>query len=412
MDAQDNVTIRRAHTTLVNRDESSNMSIDNLNVSTSSLPDLSSTQNIELESLMQKIEILQTQLNSANQEIEQLSLENRDLRSSNHELAKKNALYKKIGFSPTRSNSHATTLNSKKHNTQSKSTRNKDIQTDDTNTHHHLNGTTSTAGTKTTMHKETQTIILPIPAQYTSSIQTQTENIDMAHKGTQTYILPQTTKTLPKKSSNTPTKNQNPQTHKPNIYILSSNKENKVLSVAEDVMCNYELCHYLTPQAHTSQLLIGLQEKLMNFTMNDFCIIFISNQDFVHTMDYAELVADIRKTVHQITHTNIILCTPTYYYGFGTDTINRRIYNFNELLLQDILLHKHALIFDTNKHLTYDYSMFHKPTRKVNNNGLRTIFQHLRLYMKEQITVFRPTNNCINIDLTINDSRTNNLFRV
>lgn len=382
MNNQDNVTFRRALTSLIPDRNESDMSIDPIDVSTSSLPEII-PDNTQVE-LVNKIESLQTQLNSAHQEIEQLLLENKDLRNNNQQLAKKNTLYRKIGFSPSRSATTTSTPGKKSHLKTTVHTKTQTV-------------------TKEMIHKETQTHSTPPstktnpdmnkPDMNTSSSRPEKEN----HTQNKTYSIPNLANTIQK-----PTLTLEPSTEKPKICLISSNKENKVLSVAQDVMHrdDYKLCHYLTPQAYTPQLLTGLQAKLTGFTSNDYCIIFISDEDFLDNINYLDLIKCIRENLKKITHTNIILCAPHYHYGYGTYTVNHRVYKFNELLLQDILTHKYAELLDTNKYLVYDFSMFHKPSGKINNTGLRTIFQYLECLVKNCKKHLRDTIESADISKT------------
>lgn len=389
MEYKDNITFRRAKTVLAIADRNdSNMSIDPLDVSTNSLPELSTEEGPNkslLENYEQKIELLQIQLNSAHEEIEQLSLENKDLRKNNQELAKKNALYRKIGFSPSK----ATPRKNKE-----------SIQ-------------------KTKVHQ-----------------QTQTDSMNMIPKETQTNTQSpkpkSATKILQDRENLTATGNKIPNiakpvhkclpscelsyTYKPKICLLSSNKENKVLSIAQDVMPknDFKLCHYLTPQASTLQMLTGLEDKLSNFTMKDYCIVLMSDQDILETKNYVALIKNIKEFLQEITHTNVIICTPTYHYGYGKDVINRKIYNFNELLLLNVQTHKYASLIDANKYLVYNYSMFHKPSGKINNAGLQTVFQNLSCLIKNGVSNNVKLSESSEVDLANNDyaNTQNQLFRV
>lgn len=91
MDPQDNVTIRRALTQLnMNVQNTLDLSINTQDVTTSSLPDLSTDLNEQVSNLAHKIEQLQIQLNAAHYEVEKLSLENSGLKRTNQELLRKN----------------------------------------------------------------------------------------------------------------------------------------------------------------------------------------------------------------------------------------------------------------------------------------------------------------------------------
>lgn len=363
MDPQDNVTIRRAHTTLIVDRNVTDMSIDALDVSgslCSSLPDLS-TDNRIVNELQQKLDKLQTELNSAHLEIEQLSLENKELRKNNQELCKKNSMYRKIGFSPT----NRTTSNTPPRKPAKQLRNNKE-------------------------HKHTQTDKL------------EKENtVGKVNIGTQTHATISTEKTLPENKNSPqnlkkipniaklherPVKHQNHSTYKPKICLISSNGENKVLSIAQEIMPSkkYDFCHYLSSQATTRHMIRNLQTKLTDFTENDYCIIFISEEDLLETSNHFEQIKHIRETLKEITHTNIVLCTPTYQIGHQRDYFNQKVYSFNELLLKDVNTFKYAHVIDSNRYLCYDYTMFHKPSGRISNLGLRIVLQDV-LYFTENL---------------------------
>lgn len=43
--------------------------------------------------------------------------------------------------------------------------------------------------------------------------------------------------------------------------------------------------------------------------------------------------------------------------------------------------HEHAYILDSNKELDYDFTMFCRHSGKINNNGMRNIFENLKWYI-------------------------------
>lgn len=117
--------------------------------------------------------------------------------------------------------------------------------------------------------------------------------------------------------------------------------------------------------------------------MDDFCILIIGEDDFTATKNYVELVANIRETLQKVQNTNVVICVPTYKYGHDREYLlyNQRVENFNNLLYLDALTHEYAYIFDSNKKLKYDYSMFKNSSGSINNNGLRVMFKALKNYM-------------------------------
>lgn len=169
---------------------------------------------------------------------------------------------------------------------------------------------------------------------------------------------------------------------KAKICMLSANKHNTMLSTAERYFCeNFELCHYLNPDVGIKDLLKNAETKLEDFTMNDFCMLFIGERDFKTTQNYVELVLYLRKVIQKLNHTNIVICFPTYNCGRYSSLFNWRVETFNNLLYLDIVTHEHAYLLDCNLNLTYDYSNFSRHSGRVNNQGMNTIFQDLATMM-------------------------------
>ena len=76
------------------------------------------------------------------------------------------------------------------------------------------------------------------------------------------------------------------------MCILSSNKRNDVSSIAEKTFNScFNLCHCLTPYGCTKQLLKDIDTKLPQFTLKDFCIIFLGDEDFKTTNNNQKRIA-------------------------------------------------------------------------------------------------------------------------
>lgn len=58
---------------------------------------------------------------------------------------------------------------------------------------------------------------------------------------------------------------------------------------------------------------------------------------------------------------------------------NARIEAFNQLLDLDVVTHEYAYLVDSNLHLSYDFTMFHRRSGTLNNRGLRQVFGDLRV---------------------------------
>lgn len=325
----ENVTFRKPQRSSSLCDISSNGSLSDTTML--SLPNTSVNDTQNNKDLYDKIKLLQEELLSANQEIENLNLENTNLK---HELGKcKHVIdiYKKIGapektFTPQsgRKKKHPITPNNKNHK------HNEQLQNSDSPTNY----------STPQVQKQKQ------PKKSKENI-----NESKVHSN---FVV------------------------KPKMCILSTNRNNKMLSNAEYTFEDkYDLCHYLKPYVNTEELLKGLDTKLKSYTLNDFCVIFLGEEDFKRTSNYYEIIFQIRNALQVIQHTNIIICLPTYKYPFDTSLFNCRVETFNNLLYLDVLTHRHAYILDSNLNLQYDYTMFNTYSGSINNRGLRTIFKDL-----------------------------------
>ncbi|KAG7297834.1 hypothetical protein JYU34_018577 [Plutella xylostella] len=174
---------------------------------------------------------------------------------------------------------------------------------------------------------------------------------------------------------------------KTKICLLTCNIKNVVLDIAKSIFTekDYDFCHFLTPYAGIKDQLNGLNKKLSSYTMDDFCIVMIGEEDFTKTNNYHGLITHIRNVLENIEHTNVIICTPTFKYGQHQYMFNGRVELFNHLLYSDVLKNEYAYLWDSNTTLLYDHSMFYRGHGHLNNRGLRNILNciHQQIKMHE-----------------------------
>lgn len=317
MNFLDNITFRRNRT----KSDSSTTSIANVSKTSTespidgtmtSLPDISDDEDNQTIQLKKQLERLTTELNSAHNKIESLSLENTNLKRINQELLEKNEHYKDM--------------------------------------------TCSSPKLKTPVNQDQSIVLNRLEKNTTTTVQ---YNVSKQNK----------------------------------ICIISTNKSNKVLSIAEEKISNYNIYHHLKTNCGIQQLLKGIKNMLKDYTKEDFCIILIGEDDFKTTNDYFDLIYDIRNNLKEIDNTNIILCLPTFKFNSSSNLFNWRVENFANLLYLDIMTHLHAYLLDSNLHLSYDSSMFSNLTGRLNNNGMRTIFDDIKRQMEDIIAVNLMTND-------------------
>lgn len=175
------------------------------------------------------------------------------------------------------------------------------------------------------------------------------------------------------------------------LCFISSNKVNNILTLALNYFPSYEVCHFVSTNCGIKQLLQNVNSKLLNFDKQDYCVIFIGEHDFKSTVNYYDLVVSIRESLMSITHTNIVLCLPTYKFNGYNNIFNSRVEIFNNLLYQDNCKHNYALLCDSNLDLIYDSTMFYKRSGVLNGHGMRIIFYTLRHYILQDFNSFSTT---------------------
>lgn len=171
------------------------------------------------------------------------------------------------------------------------------------------------------------------------------------------------------------------------LCIISSCKRYKILQsvINSKSFDNYQLCHYLTPNAGIKMLLTNIKNKLKGYTKNDWCIVLVGENDFQISQDYTALISYIKEELKKLTFTNIIVLSPSYI--CGAPIYNYRVEIFNESLYNDMKQHNYGLLIDSNRYVTLD--MFSTATGKLKNIGMKTILEEVAQLIKQ------TTSNCI-----------------
>lgn len=275
----ESITFRRKRTSS-DTNQGDISSEDALDGTTSSLPDISEDE--QTIKLKQQIESLVLQLKKANNDIESLRIENKNLKQLNDELEKNNELLKKS----TQTNS--TTKRSKKNKkNKQKSDTTKEILPDKDVTNTTLETTMSENETEI---KQNILQKVPKPLTYLPDIENNASSSD-----------------------------------KPKLCIISSNKINNLLLTAEDTFDDFQVCHYLTPNSGLTVLLRNIEDKLKLFTKRDYCVILPGESDFLNTTNYHKLTSCIRNKLKELQHTNIIVCTAVFRCNNYSTLFNQRV---------------------------------------------------------------------------------------
>lgn len=335
----ENITFRKTRTQstseILSNDESStnNSKID---VTTSSMPNLSCDENnIQIQELKEQIVQLTLQLNSAHEEVNNLSIENLELKTT----------IQKLTF-----------------------------------THEGLGKATDKLSVDIVTPRNSQKITTP-----------RSNSTKKTQKWNKVHSTPISQRSLTAPATQLQEKTTQPREPTTKlklarkICIISANKTNKILSIAENTFLNTELCHYILPSCGILQLISNINKKLEHFSKEDYCVILIGEEDFRKTTNYFDIIVEIRKTLQKIQHTNIILCLPTFNCNNYSPMYNSRIETFNNLLYLDLHSYNYATLLDSNFELSYDHSMFYKRSGKLNNYGMYNIMSNILLIMKDNL---------------------------
>lgn len=345
----DNVTLRKHNTgSLTNLSFLTNDEKTILDTTMLSIPDslLDNYNDDDLvNELKEQINALKMQLMSAHQEIDDLHSENFRLKSDLQNALKTVETCKKICLTPGRKISTPSSSTQKSKHCKLQSIALNNDSKASTNCFKQI---------KATMNKETQT--------FETTHTTLRENQNL----TQTSYLSKvaTKKTVGVSRSKVPK-------HKNKLAIISSRCTNGTLPIIEEVFSDrFHYCHYLLHNVTTENLLRTVEDKLKDFTIQDYCLIFIGENDIKNS----DILENMNNSLKNIMHTNIVICAPTYIRGALIH--NYRVELFNNLLSLDIKNNQYAYFFDSNHSLTLD--MFSYNTGKINKYGWREIFSQIR----------------------------------
>lgn len=312
-----------------------------------------------VEEMKSEITALKSNLKSTQNEMDNIILENVDLKNQISQLSQEILILKQICSSP------ASTLNrrtlTKKHVSSSRKNSVKRRITD--NFCH-------SPTTQYQQEKNNNSSAPPTP--FPGSDNTKDQRVEKQVAVLSQQLLKRKSEILCNKPEQPPKKKK--------FCFLSTDPNYHVLTTAQRILIkdNDEICHYLTPKVGIEHLLREIDLKLSDFTNEDYCIVLIGQEDFKTTKDYLKMIISIRDVLKTITHTNVILCSPTYILRSHNSLYNARIETFNNLLCLDLLAHEHAYFLDSNKNLKADFSMFNKNTGLINNKAIRTVFEDLK----------------------------------
>lgn len=314
-----------------------------------SIPDSLHDNSDIMGELNEQIKNLTNQLASAHNEIENLNIENFRLKSDLQKMIKTAKTYNEICSSPCRK--PISPLHNKK-------TRNRDKEQSSRSINETSISDKQINCSKTTsiMHnKETQTTHTPEKFKEVPTILTLSENMS-------------------NNNNKKPVRKITKPRQKNKLCILSSSTTKGSLSTIQEVYSNHShYCHYIKTNSSASGLLSDIELKLKGFMDNDYCILFIGENDINEEGDHINKIHKIRTCLQKVNHTNIIICAATYV--AGAPIYNFKAETFNNLLYLDIQNNEYAYFFDSNRDLSLD--MFSYGTGKITNYGMRNIHDRI-----------------------------------
>lgn len=174
----------------------------------------------------------------------------------------------------------------------------------------------------------------------------------------------------------------------------------KVLTAMLENFDSFHCIHYATPGGGIPELLKNLPMKVKGYTKNDCGILMIGEKDFKSTenFDHISLVKEIICAVEALTFTNIVVCTPTYI--CGAPIFNYRVELFNTCLNEALQTSNSVHFYDSNLNLELD--MFSLGSGKLLPKGMRNILKNVGIMMCNFIQCAGPP---LNINISINNSQ-------
>lgn len=392
MDEQyNNVTYRKpCRTSSLNdlSDMTSNSEKTLFDATMMSIPDSLHDDTDIIKDLSERVKTLAAQLQTAHQEIENLNSENFRLKTDLQNMLKTVNTYKKVCSTPERK-SPKTPVSARKRKTVSTNV----LKTLHNNcTDNPSQSPRDCAQKLTTTHdKETQTISF-----------SNTQTVNKPPKECTSLINTDKKSPFSELENNIDAKRK----QKKKLCILSSYKSKWSLSLTEDVFSDYfHFCNYVTQNGTIKELLRNIENKLKDFTLNDYCIIFIGENDIKTESNHIEVIKILRESIKNVTHTNIIISLPTYI--AGAPIYNFKIEMFNNLLHLDIQNNNYAYLFDSNRDISME--MLSQTTGKINKLGMKNIYDCImKNIIVDWCTFDQIDKNKINCE-KLNNTSTNSL---
>lgn len=405
MEPEKNITLRKrkTHSTLSLNDVS-NTDTNLFDATMTSLPSTSLNDSETIYDLREKIDSLSRELDIAHREIENLNLENYRLKCDLNKSLQTSQAYKNLALSDSRCMTPLSSRANKRKGRCSTPTQSHTLSKLDTGNNDRDitdGGPPSKQGSENQVLEsclnstEQQTLddsAQPFETDDVKLLSGDTSVSNSSHIPNSQSKL-NLNKNLNQRNNLTPEKKNTtrPRVHddtkKRKLCVLSNSTHRGILQAIEEFFSyDFKYCSYLMPNSKIRHLLTNINTKLEEFTINDYCIILLGDSDIKTDNNYIDLVKEINESLRQMTHTNIIICTPTYVRG--SPIYNYKIDTFNNLLYMDLEYHKYAYFFDSNNALEFKFDMFSDRTGKLNKSGINFIFKNIMERIKIDLRLF------------------------
>ncbi|KAH9644134.1 hypothetical protein HF086_015464 [Spodoptera exigua] len=262
----------------------SNMTLDG---TTQSLPNISDDENCaQIDKLKSEIQKLRTELDAAHNEINNLSIINTELKQAMHDMNVKHDLVKKatrrlsrdVDITSNKNNNNiknSTPLNS---NYQKKKLLTTSLACTSPNQKDKLRNNKSLNTTNASQKVDTTVIV---------------ENSDQSFTKNKICKDVRTDRNKPKIISYPKQKNK--------LCIVSCNNVVEPISLIENIFSDhFNYCRYIYPNSTTKQIIKNIDEKLNNYTFEDYCLLLIGENDIRGESNYISLINDIKESLRKL----------------------------------------------------------------------------------------------------------------
>lgn len=385
MDFGENVTLRlrrrRSESEIETFDDSSNNStLDG--ATNNSVPNITNEDNEEMGDLKRQISELNSQLQAAHEEIDILSFENTELKKTIENMNIKHKLVEKV------TKKLASEVTTPKQRTKLSTPLRESLQKQHLEDSSRYGSPDIFKSSQVTLQDE---LVQPKHSSVDKevlrrNIATQTINIQTPNE-----LKQQVTSSSQRQGENSKNlaRNITKPKQKNKLCILSSVNRSSLSAIVSVFSEYFVYCHYIMSNCTLYERLKNIEQKLKHFTINDYCLLFIEENDIKEENDYINMIKTIKELLKNVAHTNIVICAPTY--QIGAPIYNYKVEIFNNLLCTDLQNNNSSLYyFDSNRDLSLD--MFSYKSGKINRSGIMTILKQIMNNILIDLNIAEQTN--------------------